>query len=121
MRPVAERDQQHRARHSEGPPLADISNAGMLFAFAAVAVSVMSLRRTDPDRPRPFRTPAVWAVAPLTITGCMVLYCRLPFNARMALPIWSGIGLLLYFCYGYRNSHVGRGLRPGTAWLQNLV
>ena len=90
--------------------LADISNAGTLFAFAAVAIAVMSLRRTDPGRVRPFRTPAVWVVAPLTIIGCVMLYCRLPFNARMVLPIWGGIGLLLYFCYGYRNSHVGRQL-----------
>lgn len=90
--------------------LADISNAGTLFAFAAVAIAVMSLRRTDPDRARPFRTPAVWVVAPLTILGCVMLYCRLPFNARMTLPIWGGIGLLLYFSYGYRNSHVGRGI-----------
>lgn len=91
--------------------LADISNAGTLFAFAAVAIAVLSLRRTDPQRVRPFRTPAVWVVAPLTIIGCVVLYCRLPYNARMVLPVWGGIGLLLYLCYGYRNSHVGRGVR----------
>jgi APA family basic amino acid/polyamine antiporter len=90
--------------------LADISNAGTLFAFAAVAIAVLSLRRTDPHRVRPFRTPAVWVVAPLTIIGCVVLYCRLPYNARMVLPVWGGIGLLLYLCYGYRNSHVGRGI-----------
>jgi basic amino acid/polyamine antiporter, APA family len=90
--------------------LADISNAGTLFAFVAVAIAVLSLRRTDPQRVRPFRTPAVWVVAPLTIIGCVVLYCRLPYNARMVLPVWGGIGLLLYLCYGYRNSHVGREL-----------
>ena len=39
--------------------LADISNSGTLFAFAMVAIAVMVLRRTDPDRHRPFRTPAV--------------------------------------------------------------
>jgi len=49
-------------------------------------------------------------VAPLTIIGCVVLYWRLPYNARMVLPVWGGIGLLVYFCYGYRNSHVGRGV-----------
>jgi len=32
-------------------------------------------------------------------------------------PIWSGIGLLFYFAYGYRHSHVGRGVTetPETA------
>jgi len=88
--------------------LADICNAGTLFAFAAVALSVLILRRTEPTRDRPFRTPAITLIAPLTILGCAVLYWRLPYDARMVLPIWGGIGLMLYFLYGYRHSHVGR-------------
>src|SRR6185295_631228 len=36
--------------------LANISNSGTLFAFLAVAVAVLVLRRTDPGRGRPFRT-----------------------------------------------------------------
>ena len=39
--------------------LADYSNSGTLFAFVMVAISVLVLRRTDPSRRRPFRTPAV--------------------------------------------------------------
>lgn len=90
--------------------LADICNAGTLFAFAAVAVSVMILRRTEPNRYRPFRVPAVGLVAPLTIVGCVGLYWRLPYDAKMVLPIWGAIGLLLYFCYGYRHSRLGLGM-----------
>ena len=37
--------------------LANISNSGTLFAFAAVSIAVMVIRRTDPGRHRPFRTP----------------------------------------------------------------
>src|SRR3546814_2339631 len=40
--------------------LADISNSGTLFAFAAVSVAVMMLRKTDPHRRRPFRTPGLY-------------------------------------------------------------
>ena len=90
--------------------LADIANAGTLFAFCAVAIAVVLLRRKEPTRHRPFRTPALWLVAPATLIGCVVLYWRLPFDAKMVLPIWGGIGLLLYFAYGYRKSHLGRGL-----------
>lgn len=88
--------------------LADISNSGTLFAFAMVAVAVLILRRTAPERARPFRTPAVGLVAPLAILGCVGLYANLPYEAMLVLPVWGGIGLLVYFLYGYRRSHVGR-------------
>ncbi|HEX7850985.1 MAG TPA: amino acid permease [Sphingomonas sp.] len=90
--------------------LADYSNAGTLFAFLMVAVSVMVLRRTDPGRKRPFRTPAVWVVAPLAIVGCIGLYLSLPFIAKMVLPVWGAVGLLIYFFYSRSRSHVGRGV-----------
>lgn len=90
--------------------LADYSNAGTLFAFFMVAISVMVLRRTDPNRHRPFRTPLVFVVAPLAILGCVVLYLSLPLTAKLVLPIWGAIGLLIYFGYSRSRSHVGRGL-----------
>lgn len=90
--------------------LADISNSGTLFAFFMVALSVMILRRTQPGRHRPFRTPLVWLVAPLAVFGTVGLYLNLPFDAKMVLPLWGGLGLVCYFLYGYRKSHVGRGI-----------
>jgi APA family basic amino acid/polyamine antiporter len=90
--------------------LADISNSGTLFAFMVVAAAVMMLRKKDPDRHRPFRTPFVWVVAPVAMVGCIVLFLFLPPAAKLVLPVWGGIGLVFYFLYGYRKSHVGRGL-----------
>ena len=90
--------------------LADYSNAGTLFAFFMVAISVMVLRRTDPSRHRPFRTPAVDVVAPLAIIGCVVLYLSLPLTAKLVLPIWGLIGLVIYFGYSRSRSYVGRGI-----------
>ena len=90
--------------------LADYSNSGTLFAFFMVAVSVMVLRKTDPNRARPFRTPAVWIVAPLAIIGCIGLYLSLPLTAILVLPGWGAIGLLIYFLYSRSRSHVGRGI-----------
>jgi APA family basic amino acid/polyamine antiporter len=89
--------------------LADYSNSGTLFAFTMVAISVMVLRKIDPKRPRPFRTPLVWIVAPLAIAGCLVLYASLPLTAILILPGWGAIGLLVYFFYSRSRSHVGRG------------
>ncbi len=90
--------------------LADYSNSGTLFAFAMVALAVLVLRRTDPNRHRPFRTPAVFIMAPLAIIGCIGLYLFLPLIAQMVLIVWGAIGLLIYFGYARSRSHVGRGI-----------
>jgi APA family basic amino acid/polyamine antiporter len=94
--------------------LADYSNSGTLFAFFMVAVAVMVLRKTDPSRGRPFRAPGVWVVAPLAMLGCLVLYLSLPLTAILLLPVWGGIGLLVYFFYSRSRSHVGRGSESDT-------
>ena len=90
--------------------LADISNSGTLFAFMVVAFTVMILRIKDKSRARPFRTPMVWLIGPLAVLGCITLFSFLPADAKLVFPIWSGIGLIFYFLYGYRKSHVGRGI-----------
>jgi APA family basic amino acid/polyamine antiporter len=90
--------------------LADYSNSGTLFAFAMVAVAVMVLRKKDPGRKRPFRTPAVFVVGPLSVLGCVVLYAKLPLIAILVLPCWGALGLIVYFAYSRSRSHVGRGL-----------
>ena len=90
--------------------LADISNSGTLFAFFMVSIAVLMLRVKDPKRHRPFRTPAVWIIAPLSALGCLALFWNLPHDAKMVLPIWGGVGLVIYLLYGYRKSHVGRGI-----------
>ncbi|WP_394658178.1 amino acid permease [uncultured Novosphingobium sp.] len=90
--------------------LADISNSGTLFAFFMVSLAVLILRVRDPKRVRPFRTPIVWVVAPISALGCVVLFFNLPTEAMLVLPIWGILGLAIYFAYGYRKSHVGRGI-----------
>ena len=42
----------------------DLTNIGTLFAFLVVCLGVLALRIKDPHRPRPFRVPFVWLVAP---------------------------------------------------------
>ncbi|MGQ3102285.1 MAG: amino acid permease [Sphingopyxis solisilvae] len=90
--------------------LADIANAGTLYAFFMVALAVMLLRKSEPNRPRPFRTPALWLIGPLTMAGCVFLFLNLPFEAMIVLPTWALIGFVIYFAYGYRKSHLGQGL-----------
>lgn len=86
--------------------LADISNSGTLFAFALVAISVMVLRRTQPNRTRHFRTPFVWLTAPVAAAGCVFLFFQLSGYTELMFLAWALIGLVVYFFYGYRKSHV---------------
>ena len=89
--------------------LADISNSGTLFAFAAVSIAVLVLRRTDPSRKRPFRTPAIMITAPVAIAGCVYLFWSLGVDTKLMFVGWAAIGLVVYFAYSRNRSHVGLG------------
>ena len=90
--------------------LADIANAGTLYAFLMVAVAVMLLRKQRPDVPRSFRVGGLWFIGPATIFGTAFLFLNLPSDAMLVLPIWSVIGLVIYFGYSRSRSHLGRGV-----------
>jgi len=90
--------------------LADISNAGTLYAFMMVAIAVWMLRKRDPHTTRGFRVPALPLVAILTVFGCLFLFFNLPKEAMLVLPVWTVIGFFVYFGYSYRHSHLGRGV-----------
>ena len=90
--------------------LADYSNAGTLFAFAMVSIGVMILRFTDKNRPRPFRTPGLFVIAPLSIAGCLLLFFSLGKESKEVFFGWTALGLILYFAYGFWKSNVRRGV-----------
>jgi APA family basic amino acid/polyamine antiporter len=93
----------------------DLTNIGTLFAFVLVCIGVLILRYTDPERPRPFRVPAVWLVTPLGALLCLYVMRGLPRQAWERFGWWLAIGLVLYFSYGFRNSVLRRGSRGGVA------
>lgn len=90
--------------------LADVSNSGTLFAFAAVSIAVIVLRKTDPTRHRPFRTPAIMVTAPIAIAGCVYLFFSLSGPTIALFFGWAAVGLVVYYAYSRSRSHVGRGL-----------
>ena len=90
--------------------LADWANAGTLYAFMMVAINVMLLRRQQPNAKRSFRTPALWLVGPLTIAGCIFLFVNLPWQAMLVFFVWGAIGLVVYYAYSRKTSHLGRGV-----------
>jgi APA family basic amino acid/polyamine antiporter len=85
------------------------SNAGTLLAFAMVAIGVLVLRKRQPERPRPFRTPLVWIVCPLAVLGCALLFWNLSNVAKIVFVVWALIGLVIYRSYGYKRSQLANG------------
>ena len=84
----------------------DLTNIGTLFAFALVCAGVLVLRVVEPNRPRPFRVPAVWLVAPLGIAACVFVMAGLPYQAWERFGIWLVVGVACYAVYGYRHSRL---------------
>jgi len=86
--------------------LGELVSIGTLLAFAIVCAGVLVLRYTDPDRPRPFRTPLVPFVPLGGIAACLYLMLGLPVDTWARLIVWMGLGLAIYFLYGKRHSKV---------------
>jgi APA family basic amino acid/polyamine antiporter len=86
--------------------IVQLTNIGTLFAFVLVAVGILVLRRTDPGRRRPFRTPGVPAIPLLAIVSCGYLMFELPWETWVRFAVWLAIGLVFYFLYGVRHSRL---------------
>lgn len=84
----------------------EIVNIGTLFAFMLVSAGVLLLRRMDPDRPRPFRTPLVPLVPILAIAGCIYLAVTLPAATWIRFVVWLVVGLVVYTLDSRRRSSV---------------
>jgi APA family basic amino acid/polyamine antiporter len=90
-------------------PIDDIGkmvNIGTLLAFVIVSIAVVILRRTDPNQPRPFRTPWVPLVPILGVLFNGYMMYKLGWVNWARLFIWLIIGLTLYFSYGRHHSKV---------------
>jgi APA family basic amino acid/polyamine antiporter len=91
--------------------IVELTNIGTLFAFVVVCAGVIVLRRTDPDRPRVFKTPLVPVVPLLGIAMCLYLMLALPPITWARFGVWLVVGCAVYLSYGYRHSHL-RETRP---------
>jgi len=92
--------------------LVELTNIGTLFAFALVAAGVIILRYTDPDRPRPFRTPLVPWVPLGAIACCGYLMFELPAITWLRFFLWMVAGLAIYLLYGIRRSRLSKTDKP---------
>jgi APA family basic amino acid/polyamine antiporter len=90
-------------------PLASLGNMtsiGTLLAFVIVCAGVMVMRKTNPDTPRPYRTPLVPLVPILGILVCFAMMASLDSATWIRLVVWLIIGLTIYFTYSRYHSHL---------------
>jgi basic amino acid/polyamine antiporter, APA family len=91
--------------------IAQFVNIGTLSAFVVICFAIIVLRRTKPGVRRVFRTPFVPFV-PLAGIGFSVwLLSKLPAAAWLLFILWMGLGLLIYFSYGFHHSALAKERR----------
>lgn len=79
--------------------LIELVAIGTLAAFVLVCLSVIILRKTHPNVPRPFKTPLVPLVPIGGILVCGYMMYNLPLDTWIRLGVWFVIGLAAYFLY----------------------
>jgi len=93
----------------------ELVSIGTLFAFAIVCAGVLVLRIKEPELARPFKTPAVYVVAPLGAASSLFLMLGLPLDTWIRFGAWLLIGLLLYAVYGIRHGGAAQGEKSSGA------
>ncbi len=84
----------------------ELTSIGTLFAFILVCIGIIVLRKTRPDLPREFKTPLVPLVPILGVVVCFGMMAFLPLDTWIRLAVWMAIGLIIYFVYSKKNSHL---------------
>jgi len=85
----------------------ELTSIGTLFAFIIVCISVLVMRKKQPNAPRAFRAPGVPLIPILGICICLMMMVFLPFDTWIRLVLWMLVGHNIYVFYGSRRSKLG--------------
>ena len=94
--------------------LVEMVSIGTLLAFAIVCLSILVLRKTQPNLKRPFRVPFVPFIPLLGAGICIVQMASLPLTTWLRLIIWMLAGFVIYFFYGIRKSKLNDTFSKNT-------
>lgn len=92
--------------------LGNMTSVGTLLAFFIVHFGVIVLRFTRPDVERWFKTPGgkyLWIIFPIIgMVISVLLIAVAEVTTIWRLFVWMGIGWIIYFTFGIRNSRLHR-------------
>jgi APA family basic amino acid/polyamine antiporter len=91
--------------------LAELVNIGTLAAFVLVCFGVIVLRFSQPDLPRPFRSPYSPLFPALGMISCGTLMAFLPAQTWWRFLIWLAMGLVVYFVYSKQHSKLEQAVK----------
>ncbi len=84
---------------------AELCNFGTFTSFIIICIAVLILRKTEPNRERPFKVPCCPYFPILGIITCLsLMYCKFHAKATSAVYfiIWLVIGVVIYALYSYQ-------------------
>lgn len=84
---------------------AELCNFGTFTSFIVICLAVLILRKSEPNRERPFKVPFCPLFPILGVLTCLALmYCKFSAKATSALyfVIWLIIGVMIYGLYSYK-------------------
>ncbi|TQL50411.1 APC family permease [Ornithinicoccus hortensis] len=84
----------------------DTVSIGTLTAFSVVAISVIVLRRREPDLERPFKVPGYPVVPILTVVVCVYMLTNLSLITWSVFLIWLVLVLAFYLLWGRHHSRL---------------
>ena len=88
---------------------AELCNFGTFTSFIIICIAVLILRKTDPNRPRPFKvpfSPVFPVLGIITCGGLMIYSMKFLTTSSLYFPLWLLIGFIIYAGYGYEQKRL---------------
>ncbi|MQS98385.1 APC family permease [Companilactobacillus halodurans] len=82
--------------------LTSLVNIGTLVSFTFVALGIIKLRHRSDVPKSDFKVPFYPWLPIISVVLCVLLMTQVSINSWIAFIAWFLIGIIVYFCYGYR-------------------
>ena len=88
---------------------AELCNFGTFTSFIIICIAVLILRKTEPNRERPFKVPfcPIFPILGILTCGGLMFYSmKFLKTSSIYFPLWLLIGVLIYSLYGYKQKRL---------------